>query len=82
MRTKRAIKKKWEVFFIIFKKLSTAKNFHRSKSAPLKTKVLGADPADMQLMNKSNKGIRFLICVSDIFSKYAWFFILDDKIVL
>ena len=26
----------------------------------------------MQLIRKFNKGIRFLSCVIDIFSKYAW----------
>ena len=26
----------------------------------------------MQLISKFNKGIRFLLCVIDIFSKYAW----------
>ena len=31
-----------------------------------------ADLVDMQLINKFNKGIRFLLCVIDIFSKYAW----------
>ena len=33
--------------------------------------VWGADLADMQLISKVNKGIRFLLCVIDIFSKYA-----------
>ena len=32
----------------------------------------GADLADMQLLSKFNKGFRFLLCVIDIFSKYAW----------
>ena len=32
----------------------------------------GADSADMQLISKFNKGFRFLLCVIDIFSKYAW----------
>ena len=39
----------------------------------------GADLADMQLISKSNKGIRFLLCVIDIFSKYAWVVPLKDK---
>ena len=26
----------------------------------------------MRLINKINKGFRFLLCVVDIFSKYAW----------
>ena len=33
----------------------------------------------MQLLNKYNKGIRFLLCVIDIFSKYAWVVPLKDK---
>ena len=27
----------------------------------------------MQLISKFNKGFRFLLCVIDIYSKYAWF---------
>ena len=34
--------------------------------------IWGAYLADMQLMSKFNKGFRFLLCVFDIFSKYAW----------
>ena len=33
----------------------------------------------MQLISKFNKGIRFLLCVIDLFSKYAWFIHLKDK---
>ena len=33
----------------------------------------------MQLINKFNKGFRFLLCVIDIFSKYAWVVSLEDK---
>ena len=33
----------------------------------------------MQLISKFNKGFRFLLCVIDIFSKYAWVFSLKDK---
>ena len=33
----------------------------------------------MQLISKFNKGFRFLLCVIDIFSKYAWFVSLKDK---
>ena len=35
--------------------------------------------ADMQLINKFNKGIPFLLHVTDIFSKYAWVVSLKDK---
>ena len=33
----------------------------------------------MQLISKFNEGIRFLLCVIDIFSKYAWVVPLKDK---
>ena len=33
----------------------------------------------MQLISKFNKGIRFLLCASDIFSKNAWVIPLKDK---
>ena len=40
---------------------------------------MGADLADMQLLSKCNKGFRSLLCVIDIFSKYAWVIPLKDK---
>ena len=33
----------------------------------------------MQLLSKFNKGYRFLLCIIDIFSKYAWIVPLKDK---
>ena len=44
-----------------------------------KDNIWGADLADMQLVSKLNKGLRFLLCVIDIFSKYAWVVPLKDK---
>ena len=40
---------------------------------------MGADLVDMQLKSKFNKRFRFLLCVIDIFSKYAWVVHLKDK---
>ena len=40
---------------------------------------MGGDLADMQLISRFNKGIRFLLCVIDIFGKYAWDVPLKDK---
>ena len=34
--------------------------------------ILSADLEDMQLISKFSKEIRFLLCVIDIFTKYAW----------
>ena len=42
-------------------------------------RIWGVDLADMQLLNKFNKGFRFLLCVIDIFSKYACVIPLKDK---
>ena len=33
----------------------------------------------MKLINKFNEGFRFLLCVIDIFSKYAWVVPLKNK---
>ena len=33
----------------------------------------------MELINKLNKGLRFLLCVIDTFSKYAWVVPLKEK---
>ena len=41
--------------------------------------IWGADLADMQLIIKLNKGFRFLLCVIDVYSKYAWVIPLKDK---
>ena len=41
--------------------------------------IWGADLTGMQLISKFNKGFRFLLCVIDIYSKYAWVILLKDK---
>ena len=51
----------------------------RKVHSPFIDNIWGADLADMQLLSKFNKGIRFLLCVIDIFSKYAWVILLKDK---
>ena len=51
----------------------------RKVYSAFKDNIWGADLADMQLLSKCNKGIRFLLCVIDIFSKYAWVVPLKDK---
>ena len=43
-----------------------------------KDNIWDADLADMQLISKFNKGFRFLLCVIDSFSKYAWVVPLKD----
>ena len=49
------------------------KKFKKRKVySSFKDHIWGAGLADMQLISKFNKGFRFLLCVIDIFSKYAW----------
>ena len=40
---------------------------------------MGADLADIPLISKYNKGIRFLSCIIDIYCKYTWVVTLKDK---
>ena len=44
----------------------------RKLYSAFKDNIWGAGLADMQLLSKYNKGIRFFLRVIDIFSKYAW----------
>ena len=41
--------------------------------------IWGADLADMQIISKFSKGFRILLCVIDIYSKYAWVISLKDE---
>ena len=40
---------------------------------------MGVDLADMQLISKCNKGIKYLLRAVDFFSTYAWIVSLKDK---
>ena len=51
----------------------------RKVYSSFKDNIWGADLADMQLISKHNKGIRYLLCVIDLFSKYAWAVPLKDE---
>ena len=56
------------------------KKFKRRRVySSFKDNIKGVDLADMQLIIKHNKGIRFLLCVIDLFIKYAWDVSLKDK---
>ena len=41
--------------------------------------IWGVDLADMQSLSKYNKGIKYLLCAVDFFSKYAWVIHIKDK---
>ena len=44
-----------------------------------KDNIWGVDLADMQLISKYNKGIRYLLCAINLFSRYAFVVPLKDK---
>ena len=51
----------------------------RTVYSEFRENILGADLAYVQLISKFNKGFSFLLCVIDVFSKYAWVVPLKDK---
>ena len=56
------------------------KNFKRRKVySSFKDNIWGVDLADMTLISKFNKGIKYLLCVIDLFSRYAWVVGLKNK---
>ena len=63
-----------EIHKPIFKKF-----LKRSVCFSFKGNIWGVDLADMQLITKYNKGIRYLLCAIYLFSKYAWVVPLKDK---
>ena len=41
--------------------------------------IWGVDLADMQSLSRTNKGIKYLLCAIDLYSKYAFVIPLKDK---
>ena len=72
------IKQKLELAEELHKAI-TRNSKKRTVYSGFKDNIWGADLPDMQLMSKFNKRFRFLLCVIDIFSKYAWVILLKDK---
>ena len=73
---------------MIKQNLQLAKELHKSIIRNLKKRtvysgfkdnVCGADLADMQSLSKYYKGIKYLLCATDLFSKYAWVIPTKDK---
>ena len=58
----------------------TIRTFKRKKNySSFRDNIWGVNLADMQSLSKYNRGIRYLLCAIDLFSKYAWAVPLKDK---
>ena len=56
------------------------KKFNKRKvHSQFKDNIWGVDLADTQSLSKKNKGIKYLLCAIDLFSKYAFVVPLKDK---
>ena len=56
------------------------KKFNKRKVySQFKDNIWGVDLADIQSLSKKNKGIKYLLCAIDVFSKYAFVVPLKDK---
>ena len=51
----------------------------RKVYSSFKDNIWGVDLANVQLISKYNKGIRYFLCAIDLFSKYAFVVPLKDK---
>ena len=56
------------------------KKFNKRKGySQFKNNIWGVDLADMQSLSRKNKGIKYLLCAIDSYSKYAFVIPLKDK---
>ena len=59
-------------------KLIIRKFKRRKVYLPFRDNICGVDLGDMQSLREYNRGIRYLLCVIDLFSKYEWVITLKD----
>ena len=57
----------------------TEKLERRKVYSQFKDNIWGVDLADMQSLSRKNKGIKYLLCDIDLYSKYAFVIPLKDK---
>ena len=56
------------------------KKFKKRKVySSFKDNIWGVDLADMQSLSRYNKGLKYLLCAIDLFSKYGWVIPIKDK---
>ena len=56
------------------------RKFNKIKAySQFKGNIWGVDLADMQSLSRKNKGIKYLLCAIDLYSKYAFVIPLKDK---
>ena len=56
------------------------KKFNKGKVySQFKDNIWGVDLADMQSLSRKNKGVKYLLCAIDLYSKYAFVIPLKDK---
>ena len=60
-------------------KLIIRKFKKREVYSSFRDNIWGVDLADMQSLSKYNKGIKYLLCAIDLFSKYMWVIPLKNK---
>ena len=63
-----------ELHKLIIKKFKKRKVY-----SSFKDNIWGVDLANMQSLSKFNKGLKYLLCAIDLFSKYAWVVPIKDK---
>ena len=51
----------------------------RKLYSQFKDNIWGVDLADIQSLSRKNKGIKYLLCAIDLYSKYAFVIPLEDK---
>ena len=55
--------------------MQIVRKFKKQKVYPsFRDNIWSVDLANMQLLSKYNKAIKYLLCAIDLFSKYAWVF--------